>query len=104
MMDEFIVVVEPGARSVQTYHQIVKLAGDRGVKTVRVVGNKIRTPEDEAFIRESIPRENLLGMVHYSEDVAASDRAGRSPYDYSRETVSEIQAIKALIDRSTDKK
>ncbi len=104
VMDEFIVVVEPGARSVQTYRQIGKLAGDLGVKTVRVVANKLRTPEDEAFIRESIPRENLLGMVHYSEDVAASDRAGRSPYDYSRETVDEIRAIKALIDRSTDKK
>ena len=27
-MDRFIVVVEPGARSIQTYQQIKKLAGD----------------------------------------------------------------------------
>ena len=53
-MDQFIVVIEPGARSVQTYRQIVRLA--------------------------------------------AADRAGRSPYEYSDETVAEIRRIKDRID------
>ena len=98
MMDEFIAVIEPGVRSVQTYRQIVKLAGDLGIRTVRVVANKIRSEADEAFIREHIPPEALLGVVRYSEAVAAADRAGRSPYDTSEQTVAEIRVIKARID------
>ena len=98
MMDEFIAVIEPGVRSVQTYRQIVKLAGDLGIRTVRVVANKIRSEADEAFIREHIPPEALLGVVRYSEAVAAADRAGHSPYDTSEQTVAEIRVIKARID------
>ena len=98
MMDQFIVVIEPGSRSVQTYRHIVKLAADLGIRTVRVVANKVRTPEDEAFIRRSIPEEALLGVIHYSEDVTAADRAGRSPYELSEQTVAEIRRIKDRID------
>lgn len=98
MMDEFIAVIEPGVRSVQTYRQIVKLAGDLGIHKVRVVANKIRSEADEAFIREHIPPEALLGVVRYSEAVAAADRAGRSPYDTSEQTVAEIRVIKDRID------
>ena len=36
-MDQFIVVIEPGARSVQTYKNVKRLADDLGVKQVRVV-------------------------------------------------------------------
>ncbi|MDR3304173.1 MAG: AAA family ATPase, partial [Treponema sp.] len=31
MVDQFIVVIEPGARSIQTYHNVKKLAADLGV-------------------------------------------------------------------------
>lgn len=98
MMDQFIVVVEPGERSVQTYQRIAKLAADLGVRTVRVVGNKLRSPADEAFIRSRIPEEALLGFVHYDDAVSAADQAGSSPYEYGEKTVSEIRAIKERID------
>ncbi len=98
MMDEFIAVIEPGVRSVQTYRQIVKLAGDLGIHTVRVVANKIRSEADEAFLREHIPPEALLGVVRFSEAVAAADRAGRSPYDSAAGTVAEIRVIKDRIE------
>ena len=98
MMDEFIVVIEPGERSVQTYQRIEKLAKDLGVKTVRVVANKVRDESDEEFIRSRIPEGALLGIVHYCDDVSAADRAGKSPYEFSEKTVAEIRAIKARID------
>ena len=41
-VDAFIVVIEPGARSVQTYHSVKRLAADLGVKQVFVVANKVR--------------------------------------------------------------
>ena len=60
-MDQFIVVIEPGARSVQTYRNVKRLADDLGVKRVRVVANKVRDAQDEDFIRKSIPAADLLG-------------------------------------------
>ena len=98
MMDQFVVVIEPGARSVQTYQRIKQLAADIGVTQVRVVANKVRDQRDEEFIRAHIPAEDLLGFIHYSADVIEADRNGQSPYDYSPAAVEEIRAIKAKMD------
>ena len=97
-MDQFIVVIEPGSRSVQTYRNVKRLASDLGVKQVRVVANKVRDAQDEAFIRESIPAEDLLGMIHYNAEVIDADRQGKSPYDFSPTVVEEIKKIKAILD------
>lgn len=59
-MDQFIVVIEPGARSVQTYKNVKRLAEELGVKKVRVVANKIRDEKDEMFVRDRIPESDLL--------------------------------------------
>jgi CO dehydrogenase maturation factor len=100
-MEQFIVVIEPGSRSVQTYRNVKKLAADLGVKKVRVVANKIRTNEDEMFVSTNIPKEDLLGFIHYNTDVIVADRNGSSPYDYSEEIVKEVKAIKDKIDGIT---
>ncbi len=98
MMDQFIVVIEPGARSVQTFGRIKELARDIGVTKVKVVANKVRDESDEEFVRTHIPAEDLLGMIHYNAQVIDADRKGLSPYDVSPEAVEEIRAIKAVID------
>lgn len=97
-MDAFVVVIEPGARSVQTYKNVKRLAHDLGVDHVRVVANKVRGPEDEEFIRKAIPEEDLLGIMHYNAEVIDADRQGKSPYDFSQTAVEEIREIKAKID------
>ena len=98
-MDQFIVVIEPGARSVQTYRNVKRLAKDLGVKQVRVVANKVRDESDEAFVRSAIPAEDLLGCIHYNPDIINADRQGKSPYDFSPEAIDEIRQIKAILDR-----
>jgi len=98
-MDQFIVVIEPGARSVQTYRNVKRLAQDLGVRRVRVVANKVRDEQDEAFIRQSIPEEDLLGILHYNTEVIDADRQGKSPYDFSPTAIEEIRKIKAILDR-----
>lgn len=99
-MDEFIVVIEPGARSVQTYKNVKRLAKDLGVTQVKVVANKVRNPEDEEFIRSRIPEEDLLGMIHYNTEVIDADRQGKSPYDFSETVTAEIRKIKEKIDQN----
>ena len=98
-MDQCIVVIEPGARSVQTYRNVKRLASDLGVKRVRVVANKLRGAEDEAFIRGAIPQEDLLGCIHYNPEIMDADRQGKSPYDFSPTAIEEIRRIKEILDR-----
>lgn len=93
-MDQFIVVIEPGERSVQTYQNIRRLAFQLGVPQVRVVANKIQDEDDEAFVRSKIPPDDLLGIIHYNRHVVTADRLGQSPFDVSPETVQEILAVK----------
>ena len=98
-MDQFIVVIEPGARSVQTYRNVKRLASDLGVKRVRVVANKVRDEKDEEFVRNAIPSDDLLGMIHYNLEIMDADRQGKSPYDFSPAAIEEIRKIKDVLDR-----
>ena len=98
-MDQFIVVIEPGARSVQTYANVKRLAKDLGVRRVRVVANKVRDARDEAFVRSAIPAEDLLGFIHYNPEIMDADRQGKSPYDFSPAAIEEIRNIKTILDR-----
>ena len=97
-MDQFIVVIEPGARSVQTYKNVKRLAEELGVKEVKVIANKIRNDEDEKFVRSRIPKQDFLGCVHYNAEVIEADREGRSPYGCSKTATDEIRKIKEIFD------
>ena len=101
-MDRFIVVIEPGARSVQTYERIKSLAKDIGITKVRVVANKVRNDSDREFLQSRIPAEDLLGYISYNPEVIDADRRGLSPYDCSPSALAEIRAIKEKLDQ-TDK-
>jgi len=94
MMERFIVVVEPGARSVQTFHRVKQLAAGLGVKKVQAVANKIRGPEDEAYFHSLIPAEELLGFIRFSDDVINADRMGASPFDIGGTVINDIMRIK----------
>ncbi|WFD09477.1 carbon monoxide dehydrogenase accessory protein CooC [Tepidibacter hydrothermalis] len=96
-VDAFIVVVEPGERSLQTYRKVKKLGEDIGVQKVWVVANKIRNEKDEYFILDNVKKEELLGFIYYNEDVINSDRSNLSPYDNSEKTREEIKYIKQKI-------
>ena len=98
-MDQFLVVVEPGARSVQTYGNVKRLAADLGVKRVCVVANKVRATSDEAYVRSVIPQRDFLGCIHYNPEIMDADRNGKSPYDFSCTAMEEIRNIKAILDR-----
>jgi CO dehydrogenase maturation factor len=98
-MDQFIVVIEPGARSVQTYKNVKRLAKELGIENVKVVANKVRNEKDEEFIKSKIPAEDFLGFIHFDEDVVDADRQGQSPFDCSKGATDEIKKIKELIDK-----
>lgn len=92
-VDFFIVVVEPGERSLQTYRKVKQLGEDIGIRNVYVVGNKIRNDEDEKFILEHVDDGSCLGFMHYNQNVINSDRANLSPYEQSEEIKIDVEKI-----------
>jgi CO dehydrogenase maturation factor len=98
-VNAFIVVVEPGQRSLQTARHVENLAKGLGIKNVFVVGNKIKQESDKEFIAGHLAGMQVLGFMSYTDDTVKADLDGKSPYDASPRAVEEAKAIKASLDR-----
>lgn len=96
-VDAFIVVVEPGQRSIQTARTVFEMAKNLGVQKVFVVANKVRRPEDLRFIEEHIAG-HIIGSIAFSNAIMEADMKGSAPCNYSRETVNEVREIKKKIE------
>jgi CO dehydrogenase maturation factor len=77
-VDVMLVVLEPGLRSIDSAHRIIRMAGEIGLHTIQFVANKVYGSEDEKFINEAFPDYELLGIIPYSEKFRQSDRNGQS--------------------------
>jgi len=98
-VDAFIVVVEPGQRSIQTARTVRNMAKELGVKKVFVVANKVRGDEDLNFIKENIRDMELIGSIKFSHAIMEADIKGSTPYSYSPETVKEVKDLKEKIEK-----
>ncbi len=96
-VDRLIVVVEPGRRSVETAQHVQKLAKDIGLTKVAVVGNKIRGPADEDFLRKNIHDLPILGFLPFDDKVIEADLTGKPPYELSPEMMTEASKIGAQL-------
>jgi CO dehydrogenase maturation factor len=97
-VDAFIVVVEPGRRSLQTAESIRKLAEDIGINQCYVVGNKMRGDEERRFVRDNLKSFRVLGFLTYSPEFIDADFQGISVYDMAPSVVEETKAIKAELE------
>src|SRR5512147_718418 len=97
-VDAFIVVVEPGQRSLQTARHVESLAKGLGIKEVFVVGNKIQRESDREFIRKNLEGMTVLGFMRFADETVRADLDGRSPYDASGPALEDARAIKAALD------
>ncbi len=92
-VDRLLVVVEPGRRSVETAQHVRELAKDIGLTKVAVVGNKIRGPADEDFLRKNITDLPILGFLPFDDKVIEADLAGKPPYELSPGMMTEASKI-----------
>lgn len=97
-VDAFIVVVEPGQRSLQTALTVHEMAEKLGVKKVFVVANKVRSSDDLDFIKKNIGDMKLIGSLTFNHALMEADMKGTSPYDSSPETVKEVKEIRKRIE------
>ena len=73
-IQEMIIVVEPGSRSIDTALTIMKLSREIGLKEFRIIGNKVQDEEQERWVRSHFPPALILGMIPYSEAIRDADR------------------------------
>lgn len=95
--DTLLIVMEPYFRSLETGARAVELGRDLGIPRVEALANKVRTPEDEAAIRDfcaarSIP---IAGWIPFDESVLLAERAGQALLDF-RPDSPVVQALRKV--------
>ncbi len=72
-IDMMLIVVEPGSRSVETARNIMKLASEIGVKKFGIIGNKLRSEEQEVWIKRQFQDDIFLGAISFNDVIAKAD-------------------------------
>lgn len=98
-VDAFIVVAEPGQRSLQTAVAVKHLAEGLGIKKVFVIANKTRNEEDILFIKNALSVIEFLGAISFSNDIMELDIKGLPSYKASQQTVDEVKKIKETLEK-----
>ncbi len=98
-VDAFIVVVEPGQRSIQTAHAVKGLAEGLGIKKVFVISNKVRNEEDVEFLKNELSDMEFLGSMSFNDSIMESDIQGIPPYKASDKAFNEALKIKSALEK-----
>jgi CO dehydrogenase maturation factor len=98
--DVLLMVTEPYYRSLETTGRLVPLARELGIPHLWAVANKLRTPQDEAAVREYCERHDLevLSAIPFDEQVTEADNAGVALLDHAPGG-SAARAIAQLVER-----
>ena len=98
-VNQLVVVVEPGRRSIETAQQVRRLAGDIGIQKLSFVGNKIRSDVDREFLLREMPDFDFLGFMPYRGEIIEADLSGRPPYEKDKES---LEIVRAMLDKIRD--
>lgn len=93
MVDELLIVVEPGRQSVETARRINSLAKDLGIKNIALVGNKIRSDGDRELLISSLPLFKFFGFIPYDPKIPEADMAGEPTNTANPAILIEIKKI-----------
>lgn len=98
-VETLLVVGEPYFKSLETASRSFALAKDLGIGSVRMVANKVRSPRDEATVRDFAARHALplTAVVPYDEAVVAADERGVALIEYEPAARS-VAVIRRLAD------
>lgn len=88
-----IIVVEPGARSVQTALTIERLAGQIEIPHVGVVVNKVPPGLSTEHLEASLGGLPVLATLPFDQEFLLADMEDRSPYTGSAEQAEQMQQL-----------
>lgn len=98
-VDAFIVVVEPGQRSLQTAEAIKRLTKDLGISRCYAVGSKTKGERERKFIKDNLSGFEVLGFINYHSEIAEADLKGMGVYAASPQAVAEVKEIKERLEK-----
>ena len=95
--DAVLLVTEPYFRSLETTGRLAPLARELGIPHIWAVANKVRTPSDEAAVREYCKRHDIevLAVVPFDPRVTEADNAGVAVLDHAPDGTA-VRAATAL--------
>jgi CO dehydrogenase maturation factor len=93
-VDAVVVVVEPGARSIETAVNIARMAGNMGIEHVAAFANKITDPGQIDIIRSQLAGIPILGSFRLEPALSAADLNRLPVVDASNELVRELKKAK----------
>ena len=96
-VDAFLVVVEPGRRSLTTAGRVRELAADIGIDRVYAVGNKVRGEKDRAFLQDNSPVP-VLGYLSANPELMEADIRGAGVFEAAPRAVEEAREIVAALE------
>jgi CO dehydrogenase maturation factor len=92
-VDALIVVVEPSRMSLNTAIRITRLAGDLGIKNIRMIGNKIRSREEETFIINNSNGLGIAGFIPYLDEILEMNRGEKNVFTLDTKTTGLMEKI-----------
>ena len=102
-VDAVVMVAEPYYRSLETVRRMAALTAELPVPSVRVVANKVRTPQDHEAVAAFCERHGLVlaGVVPWSDDVVAADRARVAVVDWpaAQDVVNAVTELGDTLDK-----
>lgn len=80
-IDLFLIVVEPGLRSLQTAKKIKEMASEIGVKHIYAIANKLNSKEEIELIKDHLKDTEIIGEIYNNSSITEADLKGVSPAD-----------------------
>ncbi|MCK5564854.1 MAG: AAA family ATPase [Planctomycetes bacterium] len=96
-IDAMIVVVEPGARSIETATNIAKMSTQLGIPHIGAFINKVTDDAQVEAVRSQLGDIKVLGSYGYDASVQTADLTRSAVMDASESLVTELKKTKELI-------
>jgi CO dehydrogenase maturation factor len=93
-IDAFVIVVEPGGRSIETANNIAKMAKELGIECVGAIANKITETAQTDIIESQLDDAVLLGTLKYSRSLQEADLKRAPVFGADTELVEELKQAK----------
>ncbi|MEK7995631.1 MAG: carbon monoxide dehydrogenase, partial [Planctomycetota bacterium] len=90
-IDALILVVEPGARSIETARNMANMARGLGIQHVGVIANKITESTQVNLIESQLSDAMLLGTLKYSRALQEADMSRAAVFEADAEITDELK-------------
>ncbi len=76
------------------------MGAEIGIRSFGIVANKVNDRDDELFIKEAFPNNDILVSIPFSDAIRRSDKPGKSVFeDLPAPTVEQFESLFAHISK-----